>query len=68
MPELSGTELLTKIREIKETKNIPVIFFTAKEKVVELEELLGMGPIGLILKPVNPKTLSHEIQDIWNEN
>ena len=68
MPELSGTEILTKLKEKKETKNIPVIFFTAKEKIVELEELLGMGPIGLILKPVNPKTLSHEIQEIWNED
>ncbi len=67
MPELSGTEILKKLRGQKETKNIPVIFFTAKEKITELEELLAMGPIGLILKPVNPDTLSHEIQDIWNE-
>ena len=67
MPDLSGTDVIKKLKEKKETRNIPVVFFTAKEKVVELEELMGMGPIGLILKPANPETLSHEIQDIWND-
>lgn len=68
MPGLSGTEIIKELKGKNETKNIPVIFFTAKEKIKELEELLGMGPIGLILKPVNPRTLSHEIQDLWNES
>ncbi|RLA64811.1 MAG: hypothetical protein DRQ88_01490 [Epsilonproteobacteria bacterium] len=67
MPYISGTELVKKLKEKEETKDIPVIFFTAKEKIKELEELLEMGPIGLILKPVNPKTMSYEIQEIWNE-
>lgn len=68
MPEMDGIAVMKELTKDPKTKDIPIIFLTGKDKVVELEELLALGTMGIILKPINLKTFSQEIQEIWNES
>jgi DNA-binding response OmpR family regulator len=67
MPEMDGIQVMKELRKESKTKNIPIIFLTGKDKVVELEDMLALGPIGIILKPINLKNFAKEIQEIWIE-
>jgi len=68
MPEMDGIAVLKELKKVSKSQNIPIIFLTGKDKVVELEEMLALGPIGIILKPINLKSFAQEIQEIWNES
>jgi CheY-like chemotaxis protein len=68
MPEMDGIAVLKELKKVSKGQNIPIIFLTGKDKVVELEEMLALGPIGIILKPINLKSFAQEIQEIWNES
>ncbi len=68
MPEMDGITVMKELKKNPKTENIPIIFLTGKEKVSDLEEMLGLGPIGIILKPINLKYFAPEIQEIWNES
>lgn len=54
MPELDGIQVLTKMRE---TKNIPVIFLTAKSEDTDKILGLNLGADDYITKPFNPVEL-----------
>lgn len=64
MPEMDGTELLTKIRENNQTSHIPFILLTAKTSADD--ELMGitLGADDYITKPFNVKLLKAKIQTI----
>ncbi len=68
MPGMDGPTTLKKIRENPDTKNIPVIFMTAKVQAKEVEQYKSMGGMDVIPKPFDPMLLSKTIQEIWNRN
>jgi two-component system, OmpR family, response regulator len=68
MPEMDGIAVMKELSKNPKTKNIPIIFLTGKDRVVELEEMLALGPIGIILKPIFLKTFAQEVQEIWTES
>ena len=68
MPEMDGIAVMRELAKNSKTKNIPIIFLTGKDKVLELEEILASGPIVIILKPIQLKTFAQEIQEIWHES
>ena len=53
MPEMSGTEVLEKIREKKNNFELPVIMVTAKDEASDVVEALKNGANDYITKPVN---------------
>lgn len=62
MPELDGISLFHKLKAQALTKNIPVIFLTAKvgrEKRLKIEAL---GGAGIIIKPFEPEALAEQIR------
>jgi CheY-like chemotaxis protein len=65
MPGLDGPALFRKMRETPETKDLPVVFITAKASQRELEELKTMGAIGTISKPFSPKDLPDQLRALW---
>jgi len=65
MPGMDGPTLFRKMRETQETKDLPVVFITAKATQREQEELRGMGAAGTILKPFSPKDLPEQLRVIW---
>ena len=65
MPGMDGPTLFRKMREVPETRNLPVVFITAKATQRELDELRSMGAAGTILKPFSPKDLPTQLRAIW---
>jgi signal transduction histidine kinase len=53
MPEMSGIEVLDKLMEMPETRNIPVIMVTAKSEAEDVQLALSKGAIEYIKKPFN---------------
>jgi two-component system OmpR family response regulator len=70
MPELSGPETLSKIREKTLFKATPAIFITAKVFQSEVAELMSCNShvIGVIPKPFDPTTVSATIQSVWDSS
>jgi len=62
MPEMNGYEVLKIIKNKEETKNIPVIFLTARDDVEGELEGLSLGAIDYITKPFSPVLLLKRIE------
>jgi two-component system CheB/CheR fusion protein len=62
MPDVSGIELATMIKDRKRTRHIPILFLTAH--MLEEEDILrgyGVGAVDYLSKPVNPEILKSKI-------
>ena len=66
MPGMDGPTLFKKMREVAETKALPVVFITAKASQRELDELRTLGAAGTISKPFSPKDLPDQLRAIWH--
>lgn len=53
MPDMSGQDVLSKIRETKTTIELPIIMVTAKNETEDLVDALKNGANDYIQKPVN---------------
>jgi DNA-binding response OmpR family regulator len=53
MPDMSGTEVLSKVRETKNNFELPVIMVTAKDEASDVVEALRGGANDYLTKPVN---------------
>ena len=65
MPGMDGPTLFRKMRDTPETRDLPVVFITAKASQRELDELRAMGAVGTISKPFSPKDLPEQLRAIW---
>jgi two-component system OmpR family response regulator len=66
MPGMDGPTLFRKMQDTPETKDLPVVFITAKASQREQSELQAIGAAGTILKPFSPKDLPGQLRAIWN--
>jgi two-component system, OmpR family, response regulator len=62
MPGMDGHETLERLREDERTKEIPVIFMTAKVQKSELDKLMALGAAAVVAKPFDPMTLADEVR------
>ena len=62
MPGASGFEIIKELKCKNETKNIPVIFLTAKDDVESEIKGLTLGAIDYIYKPFSPPILLKRIE------
>lgn len=53
MPKMNGYEVCKNLRNSEKTKNIPIIFVTARNSETDEEEGLNLGAIDYITKPFN---------------
>jgi len=63
MPNMTGLELLDKIRNELENKTLPVIVCTA-EKVEQREDILKRGADSILAKPVSPFGLLETVEKL----
>ena len=66
MPGMDGPTLFRKMREVPETRALPVVFITAKASQRELDELRALGAAGTLSKPFSPKDLPEQLRAIWH--
>lgn len=57
MPEMDGFEVCKKLKENDETREIPVIFLTAKVETEDVVEGFNLGGVDYITKPFKQKEL-----------
>lgn len=57
MPVCDGRQTLKMIRELDDSKDIPVIFLTGISDKAHIEMVLKLGPAGYLLKPLKPDAL-----------
>jgi two-component system alkaline phosphatase synthesis response regulator PhoP len=64
MPGMDGLEVCKRIRENKDTVNLPVIFLTAKS--AELDQITGLelGADDYIQKPISPRVLVARVKSV----
>ena len=64
MPDIDGPTTLVLMQEREITRDIPVIFMTAKVQASDRRSLSSMGVSGIISKPFDPMKLAAEVDDI----
>jgi CheY-like chemotaxis protein len=64
MPQMTGYEACAKLKEIPETKDIPVVFLSAKGQEQEIQQGIEVGAEEYILKPFAPDVLTEKVREI----
>jgi CheY-like chemotaxis protein len=62
MPEMDGPACLLLLRADEQTRDIPVLFMTAKVQTQEVDRYLALGAVGVIRKPFDPMTLANDVR------
>jgi len=62
MPEMDGYEVCQKLKSNPITRNIPVIFVTAKDDDVDEAKGFEVGAVDYISKPVNPMIVKSRVK------
>lgn len=68
LPEMSGPEILEKLRETDRFKNIPVIFISAGDIGHETIKYSELGVLGIIKKPFDPISICDTINALYQNN
>jgi DNA-binding response OmpR family regulator len=66
MPRMTGYEACRRLKEIDATKDVPVIFLSAKGQETEIQTGLSAGASQYILKPFAPDELIGTIKRVLN--
>ncbi|MFA6015085.1 MAG: PleD family two-component system response regulator [Gallionellaceae bacterium] len=66
MPEMDGYEVCRRLKQAPETKNVPVIFVTAKADVVDEEYGLRLGAVDYIAKPFHLPIVAARVRNHIN--
>jgi CheY-like chemotaxis protein len=61
MPELDGPATLALLQSNEATRDIPVVFLTAKVQAADRRSLAAHGARGILAKPFNPDRLATDI-------
>ena len=64
MPVLTGLELVEKLRQCEQTKDIPVIMLTARSFAISHQQQESLQISGCLSKPFSPRELLENIEDI----
>jgi DNA-binding response OmpR family regulator len=64
MPRMTGYQACDRLKEIESTKDIPVVFLSAKGQESEVSHGLQVGAEDYILKPFAPDQLTKQIREI----
>ncbi len=62
MPSMDGPTTLLQLRSHDDTRDIPVIFMTARAQSGEIEAFIKQGGREVITKPFDPMTLAAEVR------
>ena len=63
MPEMDGFEVCRRLKSDERTKDIPVIFITAKSEVEDETKGLELGAVDFIPKPISPPVVHARVKN-----
>lgn len=67
MPDIDGYEVYRRLRLDGRTRNIPIIFVTAKARREQVEQGLALGAEGYVCKPFEPSELIEAVDEVLGE-
>lgn len=67
MPDMDGPATLAALKSSAQTRDIPVVFLTAKSDPETERALRAAGARGIILKPFSPDTLAATVSALLRE-
>ena len=62
MPDMDGYEVCQRLKSKEETRDIPIIFITARTDEEAIEKAYDAGGVDYVTKPIKPKELSARIK------
>jgi DNA-binding response OmpR family regulator len=65
LPNMSGFEVLSRLREIPHRSQTPVIMLTAKGQSTDREQAASLGARDFLTKPFSPKKLLARIDELF---
>ncbi|MFZ4547269.1 MAG: hybrid sensor histidine kinase/response regulator [Bacteroidales bacterium] len=66
MPEMDGFEVCKRIKENENTREIPIIFLTAKTDIADVIKGFNLGAVDYIIKPFNPVEMEVRVKNHLN--
>ncbi len=66
MPEMDGYEVCRRLKASERTKNIPVLFVTAKTDIEDEKMGLELGAVDYIAKPISPPVVISRVRNHMN--
>jgi DNA-binding response OmpR family regulator len=67
MPKMTGFEACRALKQKEATKNIPVIFLSAKGQEAEIHTGLELGAEEYFLKPFAPEDLTRQVNKVLDK-
>jgi len=67
MPRKTGYEVCQELKEADETRDIPIVFLSAKGQVSEIQQGMELGAVDYIIKPFEAEQLPKRIAEILRE-
>lgn len=64
MPEIDGVDTMARFRSDERTRDLPVIFLTAKSPDPGSRQWDALGLAGVIAKPFDPMTLAKQVSEL----
>ena len=64
LPDIQGIDVLSKLKSSKDTKDIPVLMLTGRNKIGEIEDAFGLGAEGYLTKPFELGKLSDKVKEM----
>ncbi|MCD6318924.1 response regulator [Candidatus Aerophobetes bacterium] len=62
MSDIDGYEVIKNLKLRKTTKDIPVVFLSAKTQEKDIKKALSLGAVGYLTKPFDPEKLPKQIE------
>ncbi len=62
LPDIDGLEVLRRLRDLPETKDVPVVAMTAQAMPEEVDSFMAAGCDGYIQKPISLQSFRAEVQ------
>lgn len=66
MPEMDGQELLRRVKASPKTTDLPVVVITSVGNPAKEKELLSLGALAVLTKPVTPADLLEKLEHLIN--
>src|SRR5690349_3987857 len=63
MPQMDGYEVVRRLKNDRDCREIPIVAVTALAMVGDREKILASGFSGYIAKPIDPETFATQVQE-----
>ena len=67
MPGMDGFEMLKRVKQDSQTKNIPVVVLTGRSDEESREKARSLGCDDYIVKPADPATLKSKVESVLKQ-